>query len=242
MEIVEQSMCLLDRRVFSASNLVEVKSRSDFSCRYFQQWTAFLRYSPVQDVPFPEYPVWQMQLNEPTVLVQLALGAQSSTPAAHSSKSVRTIHRKKKVYITSFTYQSMAYRLYDMVTKLTVGNRNNRSTNNNKSTRNRVQISSYNSKFLNDMYFDWVCVQPSQWSIAVLEVMTSVADVYSFLLSFGIEPITLYLRKAATWLDLLSEQKRFFSPFELLKNVRYGSVEEGWERGVQGQLKINVQK
>ena len=63
-----------------------------------------------------------MQLNEPTELVQLALGAQSLIPVAHSSKSVRTIQqvKKKEVYINSFACQAMAYRLYDMVTKLKV--------------------------------------------------------------------------------------------------------------------------
>lgn len=42
---------------------------------------------PVQVVPFPVYPSWQVQLYEPTMLVQYALGSQSVIPAAHSSKS-----------------------------------------------------------------------------------------------------------------------------------------------------------
>ena len=42
---------------------------------------------PVQVVPFPAYPSWQVQLYEPTMLVQYALGSQSVIPAAHSSKS-----------------------------------------------------------------------------------------------------------------------------------------------------------
>ena len=41
----------------------------------------------MQVVPFPVYPVLQVQLWEPTVLVQYALISQIWLPVAHSSKS-----------------------------------------------------------------------------------------------------------------------------------------------------------
>jgi len=54
---------------------------------------------PVQRKPSPENPEWQEQVNEPTVLLQLAFEWQLLVPIAHSSISaeqvVTRIHRGK---------------------------------------------------------------------------------------------------------------------------------------------------
>jgi len=50
-------------------------------------------FLPEQLKPSPEKPVLQTQLNEPMVLIHLALTSQTGTEASHSSASEQRYHR-----------------------------------------------------------------------------------------------------------------------------------------------------
>ena len=56
-------------------------------------------FLPEQVNPSPEKPVLQAQINEPMVLIQLALTSQTGTEALHSSAS-----KKERITITERIY------------------------------------------------------------------------------------------------------------------------------------------
>ena len=52
-----------------------------------------MMFLPEQLNPFPEKPVLQAQMNEPMMLIQLALMSQTGTEALHSSASKQEVEK-----------------------------------------------------------------------------------------------------------------------------------------------------
>ena len=75
----------------------------------FQIYRYKISFLPLHDVPFPEYPSVQVQLNDPTVLLQKALESQLWYPVVHSLTSETEVKRYALHISMHFNWMIAAY-------------------------------------------------------------------------------------------------------------------------------------